>query len=773
MLCPTCPRATELNSLGGGTRGPRTSLLACLGTGPGADELAQTSAFTGASGRILTRAMLESNLNPSEVFYFNRCNCPERGGTKKRLTVYNVVIPKGTSLDAEQLAACGDRYHADLNSLTNCRLLVALGAEAFTAATGIHEPISKYQNHPLHRDELTSPLRCEWVLPLYHPAYIAYRGMKDYGTLLAGFATARAILDGTYRKITIGENVPYKQATTWIKRTEPIAFDIENEIDTGIITQIGLALCTDPPQSTSLPWDPATRILTKALLSRPGRTKIAHNAAHDIKYLALAGVTIADPVFDTMWAHQMLNPELEKGLNAVAGMMLQSQAWKHTSKTDPVGYNLSDVHFTALLYPRLLEGLHKDGMDTLFIERVMPALRTLIRLSATGLRVDPKRLDAWRDTLKQEVEKGLNRIHTLVGRPINPNSTKQLQNLLYGDWGLPTKTPRAGKITTNEDALKTLTTFTRGKRKWTVAHDTLGELLHFRSRSKMLSTYAGMHGTTVHPSYFPVGKDSDKYGTATGRLTSSEPHIQHQPPEARVIYVPHEKGNLLLEADYSQIELRVIGALARDERLMGAFARGLDVHEETRSGLGIRDRRPAKAVNYGSAYYIGARKLLGVLRLQGIKSSLSECEGMLARFVELYPQLAGWRESLVDRVEAVGFVRSPFGRRRYFYRPRSVAPEVVNHPIQSTVADIIIDRLPTTETLFLKYGGRLLTTVHDSFLGEVPRPAWRALATELKDALERPFDEVAPGWYCPVDLKVGVRWGWMHKVRVDDTGHRH
>lgn len=770
MLCPGCPRAAE--GLSCGSRGPKSARLIILGMSPGLDELGQGRPFVGSAGRILARAMLEARLHPNKAYMLNAINCLPAGGVQEKLYFNGRPVMNGKAISHAQASACRGRLQEELWSLTNAHVIVALGGEALKALTGIYKETAKWQNHPLLPPfDPPTPPWVKYILPLYHPAFIRYRGVRgEMAALKVGFQKVRQMLLGSYRTLQhdqLGEPLQLGELLG-----KPVAFDIENP--QGFIERIGFA-CIFPDgqvRSGSWAWTPAIQQHTRQVLAQPGLVKIAHNMAHDIRHLYEEGVEVRDPVFDTMLAHQQLQPEMEKSLDAVSGFLLDIPRWKHLSQTHPELYNRLDAHATALLYPLLVGALQDDHMLQLFQEKVMPAMRTLIRCTQRGMRLDQHKAAEWRASLATQTQ-AAEAAFTQLSGGVNPRSPKQLKEFFYQTRGLPVQTNR-GVPTTDVGALEKLQRFLEkevGKKrveetcKLAYLQDLqlIKELRSYRESSKLQGTYASLMDHTVHPSYFPVGKDDSRYGTATGRLSSQEPNVQNQPPPARLMYVPSTQGMVLLEADYSQIELRVAAFRGPEPRLIDLFLRGADVHGETTRLLGC-DRTRAKNVTYGSLYGAGPRKLYDTLVAAGFKTTLAEMRALQDQFFRAYPGLLRWRTRLVDFALDHGYAVNCFGRRRYFYEPAKMVPEIVNFDPQSTVADIVLDRLPAVEQVFTSFGGAPLTTVHDSFLGEVPHERWREAARALKAMLEVPYPQVHPDFYCPVDLKVGLRWGRMKKL---------
>lgn len=759
MLCRDCPRAGERSS---GERGPIGSRLLLVGMSPGREELILGKPFVGPSGRILAAALGEAGLSITDARIINTVNCLPMGGIKTKLWVEGEELVEGTAISAGQHRACEERFAGELRA-SQAEVVVCLGGEAMWRVTGHRGDVTRWRGHLLGPTDCQTPVQgdgplthtlppgTKWVIPTIHPAYVQYQGLKPFPLLKCDLERASRALTNHLRIVQVartgqgnGHGPPPGPG--------PTAFDIET--DQAGITTIGLAR---EGWARSLAW-PLGRALTRELLSQPG-PKIAHNAAFDVPRLRLAGVEVRGLLWDTMLAHQLLQPDLPKSLDTVSSLVLDTPHWKHTSETDPEWYNVMDAAITFHLYTPLRAGLKTDGMLDLFENTIMPTLPTLIAMTERGLRLDPVKRDVWRQTLTREVQQAVSKLEQAARHPVNVNSHPQIKKLLYEELGLPVQ-KTDGRVTTDKSAIEKLGAKATGRAK-----EVLDALREHRKKSKLLSTYASITGDTVHPSYMPVGKDDERYGTATGRLSSQDPNIQNQPIAAKLMFVPHRADHRLVEADYGSIELRVTAALAGQQDLLDLLDSGGDVHAENARKFGC-DRVRAKNLLYGTLYGAGPRKLMDTLRAAGVPTTQAECKDLQTRLAQTYPKLWEWREEVYRDAVQRGFAVNPFSRRRYFYDVEGSKPEIINFYAQSTTADIMWDRMRSIAALFQEFGGYLLTQVHDSFLGEVPKDEVRHAALALHEVLEIAFPKVAPGFRVPVVVKAGRRWGRMHEVKT-------
>jgi DNA polymerase-1 len=469
---------------------------------------------------------------------------------------------------------------------------------------------------------------------------------------------------------------------------------------------------------------------------------------------------MGSPIFDTMVAAHLLQPDLYKGLARAAPLYLDLQSWKHKSEDAPEEYNAKDVFFTWKLAEAEEVHLQETGQARLFHETMMPALPVLIRMTERGIKVDRTRLAAWQKELSAEQTRLLEEWNGRVPG-VNPNSPSQISRWLYKDNGLPVHRAKGGKPTTDESALKAIA----GRVGAGALGDAIRTLLAFKKVAKLKGTYSevelGSDGC-VHPHYLPAGKESDSGAAATGRLASSGPNIQNQPQEARALYTAHSSELALLECDYSQIELRIAAELANDHALQEAL-KG-DVHAATQARVGC-DRVRAKNLLYGSLYGAGPRKLALLLRTRGVATSEAECKALQLALAAAYPRLWAWRQEVVAVGTSERHLTNPFGRRRYFYGGSTAAPQMIDYLPQSTAADIVWDRLVPLDAFCTAHGGAILATVHDSFLMEFPKEAVdTCLLGGLREVLESEFPQIASGFRVPVDMKIGSSWGQMEPL---------
>lgn len=609
------------------------------------------------------------------------------------------------------------------------------------------------------------PPNAEWFIPTLAPETIRLQGYKHTYAFTTSVDRAVRVLRN---ELDLIEESDYAE-----RPFEPhegcdaVAFDIETDIGTGAIERIGFSWRgkSGLVLTWTAPWTTKVKEVSRRILERPNMLKIAHNIMFDASHLAANGIHVAKPWICTMQGGAMLQPDLLKGLGRMAPLRLDIRRWKHKSKDEPAKYNALDAKIDFELGDAVLAEMDDLGMSTLY-RRIMDTYPTLLEMTRRGIRVDVDRADAWREMLRDRLRKHQHTWTEMAG-PVNYLSVKQLGSYLYDKLGLPMQFNKYGRVSTDEEALRNLLKMGAPKHKAKIEL-----LLEIREASKLYTTYANVEtgdDSCVHPSYVPANKETtEKFGArsgmpATGRLASNNPNIQNQPKEARKLFITHYPGQILLEADYSQLELRILAALSGDKAL--AKALDGDVHADTMEALGIKNRVLAKGIVYGTAYGAGPRKLAKMLQMNGIMVNEIEAAAFQSK---LFAKYGGWfeyRQFIAEEVAAKRKLVNAFGRVRPFYGGRADITKALDFPPQSNGADMVWTRITPVHEMANKLGGGLLTVVHDSFLIEARKPYEKSAIKQLKGILEESFDNIAPGFKVPVVIKRGdPSWGEMIDV---------
>ncbi|HMP35248.1 MAG TPA: DNA polymerase I, partial [Kiritimatiellia bacterium] len=529
---------------------------------------------------------------------------------------------------------------------------------------------------------------------------------------------------------------------------------------------------------------PAPRLaLLAPILQRPGIEKIGHNLKFDMGVLLWNGVEVHGPVFDTMIAHALLEPDRRHGMDAlseqylgytpipfddVVGAKGPTQTTMFDAPAEKVAeYAAEDADVTWQLHGLFAERLREAGLDRVFREIEMPLLPVLLHMEKAGIRLDRATLATTSTELAAQLLTLETRIHDLAGGPFNINSPRQLGEVLFERMALggpKAKKTRTGQYATDESILSELAT----------EHEIARRLLEYREAAKLKSTYVDALPETVFP---PTGRIHTTFmptGAVTGRLASVNPNLQNIPirTEAgqgiRAAFLPTE-GWQLLSADYSQIELRVMASLSGDPGMIDAFARGLDIHAATAARVYRVEldqvtadmRRTAKMVNFGIIYGISA---FGLAQRLGIPRS--EAASIIQQYFVEYPGVKAYMEQVVATCRTTGYVETMTGRRRWIRDITSANGTVraaaertaINTPIQGTAADMIKIAMVRIDTALRAANLRttMLLQVHDELVFDLApgeEDAARALIVRgMKDAL--PLN-------VPVEVQTGIGATWL------------
>jgi DNA polymerase-1 len=576
-------------------------------------------------------------------------------------------------------------------------------------------------------------------------------------------------------------------------RARTISYDIETTglqewVDGARIVSIGFTW--DEGQAAVVPvhhsesrWrdpDAVIRFL-KPALERPDARYVAHNGKFDCRWLAASGVFVPQS-FDTMLAAHMLDENRSKGLKPLSQILLGVDAYDigedlRDAYNAPLRslaiYNGKDTDYTLRIRNVLLPELKSEiRIARVFKQLIMPASNALTKVERIGLWVDEERLK------ERFGEAAVNIRRTIAvmrehGAPrgMNPNSPKQLGHWLYGELELPIfDLTRTGAPSTREAVLVQLSK----------EHVAAKALLKYRKWAKYANTYLlpwrdqRDHHSRLHPTY-------KLFGTVTGRLSCADPNLQQVPRDTfirGILGAP--PGWLFVEADYSQIELRIAAMLAREKRMLRAFAVGEDLHMvtacmmtgKTPEDVTPEERKKAKAVNFGFLYGMGARKFqIYALENYDLEVSYEEAQRVRSRFFESYPNLRPWHERQRRLANRYSRVQSPIGRVRHLPDVRSHDKEVraeaerqaINSPVQSFASDLMLVSLVRLDESLPSHLARVVGSVHDQLLFEVRLDAADEILPIIRETMENP---PVKKWFgtdltvaVKVEIKTGQHWG--------------
>ena len=541
--------------------------------------------------------------------------------------------------------------------------------------------------------------------------------------------------------------------------------------------------------------------------------KISHNGMFDWLRLQKAGVRLKGPLWCTMIAQQVVDSDAPAyDLESVASYWLDMARWKHKGapkykprqikkrdwkrpfscatcggqalsgtgkqttricegctdmafrsrlrqyELDAIGYNRMDAQVLIPIQAEQEHSLRKNGQIELFRGMMLVLEDVLLPLQARGLKIDIKTRESSQILYSRRASEASTTWKHITDN-VNPSSVPQLKNLLYDRWNLPVQYDN-DRPTTNNEALLALKEIASGRPK-----KALTALATYRTSKKWHTTYTKI-GDRIYPAYGPATKDRSeggkRYGAiaATGRiiakgdLSTKTPPLQQVPKELRHLIVP-EKGNRFIGADYKSQELKLITAHTKCVYLAEKGS-GLFDALSTRYGC---PRVNAKNLFYGLWAYGGsARAGQRALRQKGINISIGECEAFIRDGHHRVPEIFAWHNHVLEMATRDGSLRNSFGRIRRFKDLSKQRNEALNYLIQSDAADMQWHILRPIELQLRKLGGFTSILLHDGFTWEVPQGMVEKAKVVIKGGMERPFDNIAKGFSCGVELMVGTNW---------------
>jgi DNA polymerase-1 len=519
----------------------------------------------------------------------------------------------------------------------------------------------------------------------------------------------------------------------------------------------------------------------KPLLEDESIRKVGHDLKFDAVVLARHGIELAGLAFDSMLASYLL--DATRPGHPLEETSLEHLGYKALTEEDVCGRGAKSVPFARLpaeaaltfageradlarqLSNRLATLVVTDQLEPVYRELEMPLIPVLAAIEQAGIRIDGPALAAQSLHIEQELARYTSRIYELAGEEFNVNSPKQLGEILFEKLKLPAlkKTGKTRSASTAFEVLEELA----------LTHELPRLVLEWRGLHKLKSTYIDALPLVVHPETGRVHTCFNQAVAATGRLSSSDPNLQNIPirtelgRQIRRAFIPNP-GYLLISADYSQIELRVLAHLSGDETLIEAFRTGADIHDRTAmkvfgpdSGLGKHElRRRAKIVNYALLYGKTAFTLA-----KDINVSKEAAQEFIDAYFSGFPRVRAFIDRTLEDARRTGVVKTMYGRRRLVpelnsrnSQIRSAAErETVNMPIQGTAADILKRAMIDLHTELPKQGlkTRMILTVHDELLFESPKGEAEKAAEVVRERMEAAADLAVP---LTVDVGVGENW---------------
>jgi len=570
-------------------------------------------------------------------------------------------------------------------------------------------------------------------------------------------------------------------------------FDTETTgLDANLADIVGLSFSFETGKAYYIPTpanrEEAQRIVDifKSALENPAIEKIGQNIKYDILLLARYGVKVQGTLFDTMLAHYLIDPDTRHGMDVLAENYLN---YTPVSITELIGEkgkkqgNMRDVDFEKIkeyaaedaditlqlkniFHPLLVE------TDTLKLAQDVefPLVYVLAEIERNGVKVDVPALGEFSKTLEQDITDLENAIFEKAGVNFNIASPKQLGEVLFDKLQLDPKAKKTktGQYKTGEDVLLAL------------AHksDIVQDILNFRQLQKLKSTYVDSLPELINPETGLIHTSYNQAVAATGRLSSTNPNLQNIPirtergREVRKAFIPRSKDHVILSADYSQIELRLIAELSKDQNMLEAFSQGHDIHRATAAKVynmafeevTSEQRRNAKAVNFGIIY---GQSAFGLSQNLGI--SRKEAADIINEYFNQYTGIKKYMSDAVESAKEKGYVETILKRRRYLRDINSANMTVrgfaernaINAPIQGSAADLIKIAMIAIQKEIEQQGlaGKMIMQVHDELVFDVPKQEVEAFKTIILDKMTNAIKTNVP---LIVEIGEGKNWLEAH-----------
>lgn len=593
----------------------------------------------------------------------------------------------------------------------------------------------------------------------------------------------------SYEYKLIENETEAKELADFLLTNEIFSLDTETtSIEALDAKLVGLSFSTEDFRAWYVPVSRETEKAKKILeifrpvYENPKILKVGQNLKYDLTVLANYDIHLSGPLFDTMLAHYLIQPELRHNMDYLAEIYLnyktihieeligpKGRGQKNMGDLEPKDiykYACEDADVTLRLMKPLAEELRKNGVEEVFQNIEMPLMPVLARMERNGVVLDTDTLKEVENDFTVRLQTLEKDIYELAGHEFTINSPRQVGEVLFGELKLSEKVKKtkSGQYSTSEEVLRDLHS----------KHPIVQKILDYRGLKKLLSTYVEALPKLINPVTGHIHTSFNQAVTATGRLSSSNPNLQNIPVrgedgrEIRKAFIP-EEGEIFFSADYSQIELRIMAHLSGDEHMIEAFNAGHDVHAATAARIFHKDikdiskdeRRKAKTANFGIIYGISAFGLA-----ERMDVSRTEAKELIDSYFEMYPKIKDYISKAVDTAREKGYIETEFGRRRYLPDINSrnavvrgyAERNAVNAPIQGTAADIIKIAMIRVQQRLDAEGckARMMLQVHDELNFSVP--------VDEFDKVKRIVIEEMQGAYkmsVPLEADCGEGKNWL------------
>lgn len=586
-----------------------------------------------------------------------------------------------------------------------------------------------------------------------------------------------------------------RQLIDILQKCDEFAFDTETtSLDTLNADLVGFSVATEPQRAWWVPL-PVSRADSQLIINEfrtvfenPNIAKVGQNIKFDMQMLAAYGVTLRGHLFDTMLAHYLLNPDARHNLDLLAQNLLgyqtikieeligrknaQQLSMRQVPPDKLVPYACQDADIALKLKQKLKPMLDQQKLTTLYSTIEEPLIEVISTMERNGVRIDSNSLNDYGQVLKAQIDTLERDIRNLGDAPhLNVSSPKQLGELLF----VKLKIAASAKTTSKS---KQFSTSESELMKYVDKHPIVAKILEYRSLKKLLSTYVETLPQLVNARTGRIHASFNQAVASTGRLSSNNPNLQNIPirdqngREIRKAFIPADPEHLLLSADYSQIELRIMAHVSGDEHMLRAFRNGEDIHAATAAKIfkvplnevTPEQRSRAKTANFGMIYGISA---FGLAQRMGI--SRTEAKELIDSYFQTYQGIQNYMRNSVAVARERGEVQTIFGRRKQLPDIHSSNAVVrgmaernaINAPIQGSAADIIKLAMISIHRDLQEQHLRsmMIIQVHDELVFDVYKPELEQLTTIVRNGMEHAAQLSVP---LVVDIGQGDNWLQAH-----------
>jgi DNA polymerase I len=576
-----------------------------------------------------------------------------------------------------------------------------------------------------------------------------------------------------------------------LKKSNPVCFDTETTgIDANNCELVGMSFAVKAGEAYYVPV-PVDREKTLArlepfreILEDKDKTLVGQNIKYDALVMKWYGINLKGPVFDTMIAHYLLEPELRHGMDYMAETYLKYQPIaistligkkgreQGTMRDVPVeavtDYAAEDADITYRLYAYLAPRLKEESLDELFNTVEGPLVKVLTDMEFAGVRIDKEYLKSYSIEISMQLKEIEKEIFELSSSRFNIASPKQVGELLFDVMKIPYRwgKTKSGQYSTDEEKLSELA----------LEYPIAEKILKHRGLSKLKSTYVDALPELINPKSGRIHSSFNQALAATGRLSSNNPNLQNIPiktaegRKVREAFIPADDDHVLLAADYSQIELRLIAEMSGEAAMLEAFQAGHDIHASTAArvyGVPLSEvtpeqRRNAKTVNFSIIYGAGSTNLSRQLNIKR-----QEAKELIDQYFEQYKGLKRYMEDTVDFARKNGYVATMMGRKRQLRdihsrnnMARSGAERIaINTPIQGSAADMIKIAMINIHREFEEKGikSRMILQVHDELVFDVHKDEIEFVKPIIEDKMKNAM----PTLKVPILVEMGIGKNWL------------